>query len=319
MTAPLLELDRLSKIYEVRDGLATQRLRALNEVSLQLRRGEAVALVGESGSGKSTTAKLVARLERPTSGTIRFDGQVVRTRSRPTLAYRARVQMIFQDPFGSLNPVHRVAHHLERPLLRHRKVAGKAAARERALELLETVGLTPAEEFARKFPHECSGGQRQRVAIARALAVDPELILADEPTSMLDVSLRIGVLNLLRDLKRERGIAYLFITHDLASASYFADRIFVMYAGTVVEILDAGAIETQARHPYTKLLLSAVPDPRGGIERPLAGKSGTPRVIDPPPGCPFAPRCLLAVDRCREALPPLTEHGPTHRVRCPVV
>lgn len=317
---PLLELDRLVKFYELRQGVQTRKLRALNEVSLSLHRGEAIALVGESGSGKSTTAKMVARLEQPSSGRIRFDGRdILEQEPRPTLAYRSRVQMIFQDPFGSLNPVHRIAHNLERPLLRHGKVKGKAQLRARVLELLETVGLSPAADFADKFPHECSGGQRQRVAIARALAVDPELILADEPTSMLDVSLRIGVLNLMRELKRERGIAYLFITHDLASAGYFADRVFVMYAGTVVETLDAKTLEDDAEHPYTKLLLSAVPDPRGGIERPLAGKSGSAQLVDPPPGCPFAPRCPHVQPSCKQSLPELIERGPKHRVRCPVV
>ena len=320
MSGPLLQLDRLVKYYEIRNGLKTAKLRALNEVSLELARGEAIALVGESGSGKSTTARMVARLEQPSAGTIRFDGRdLLSSEPRPTLAYRARVQMIFQDPFGSLNPVHRIAHHLERPLLRHKKVRGKAALRKRVLELLEQVGLTPAEEFADKFPHECSGGQRQRVAIARALAVDPELILADEPTSMLDVSLRIGVLNLMRELKRERGIAYLFITHDLTSASYFADRVFVMYAGTVVEILEASELEARARHPYSRLLLSAVPDPRGGIEKPLEGKSGSAQLVDPPPGCPFAPRCPRVEASCKTALPPLVEVGDGHRVRCPIV
>ncbi|EDM81869.1 oligopeptide/dipeptide ABC transporter, ATP-binding protein [Plesiocystis pacifica SIR-1] len=314
---PLLELDQLVKVYEGRDGLKTTRVRALNHVSLALHRGEALALVGESGSGKSTTAKMVARLERPTSGTIRFDGKALS--GRVGLAYRSRVQMIFQDPFGSLNPVHRVAHHIARPLIRHGKARGKAEVRERVLELLETVGLTPAADFADKFPHECSGGQRQRVAIARALAVDPELILADEPTSMLDVSLRIGVLNLLRELKRERGIAYLFITHDLASARYFADRVFVMYAGTVVECLDPEHLGEQAKHPYTKLLLSAVPDPRGGIERPLEGASGSAKLVDPPPGCPFAPRCSHAQPSCAKALPELVTVEGQHEVRCPVV
>jgi peptide/nickel transport system ATP-binding protein len=181
------------------------------------------------------------------------------------------------------------------------------------------VGLTPAQEFADKFPHECSGGQRQRVAIARALAVEPRLILADEPTSMLDVSLRIGVLNLLRDLKQDRGISYLFITHDLASASYFADRILVMYAGTVVESIVAGELREHAKHPYTRLLLSAVPDPRSSIESPLEGGSGVAPVVDPPPGCPFADRCPKVEAGCRTSMPKLAETRSGHYVRCPVV
>jgi peptide/nickel transport system ATP-binding protein len=311
----------MTKYYEVREGLQYAKLRALNDVSFELRPGEALALVGESGSGKSTAAKMLARLEQPSEGKIVFEGRDILREEpkRASLGYRSAVQMIFQDPFGSLNPVHRIAHHLERPLLRHGKVKGKSELRKKVLELLETVGLTPAVEFADKFPHECSGGQRQRVAIARALAVEPKLILADEPTSMLDVSLRIGVLNLMRELKRERGIAYLFITHDLASASYFADRILVMYAGTVVESIPAGELRHEARHPYTRLLLSAVPDPRSSIESPLEGGSGVPPVINPPPGCPFADRCPKVQDSCRSEMPQLTETRPGHYVRCPIV
>ena len=323
MNAPkaLVSVDAMTKYYEVRDGLQIQQLRALNDVSFELRPGEALALVGESGSGKSTAAKMLARLEQPSAGKILFEGRDILSEEpkRASLGYRSAVQMIFQDPFGSLNPVHRIAHHLERPLLRHGKVKGKEDVRKKVIELLETVGLTPAEEFASKFPHECSGGQRQRVAIARALAVEPKLILADEPTSMLDVSLRIGVLNLMRDLKNERGIAYLFITHDLASASYFADRILVMYAGTVVESIPAADLSREAKHPYTRLLLSAVPDPRSSIESPLEGGSGVPPVIDPPPGCPFADRCPQVQDSCRKAMPTLDEQRAGHFVRCPVV
>jgi ABC-type glutathione transport system ATPase component len=222
-------------------------------------RGEALALVGESGSGKSTAARLVARLLAPTSGAILLDGFDV-LRQRVTLSYRRRIQMIFQDPFASLNPVHTVAYHLARPLLRHGK-AHRRDVGDRIHALLEQVGLTPASEIARKHPHQLSGGQRQRVAIARALAVEPDLILADEPTSMLDASIRVGVLNLLRDLKEQRGIAILLITHDLASARYLADQTIVLRAGHAIERGPTVEIMSSPQAAYTRELLSAVPRP----------------------------------------------------------
>ena len=236
-------------------------------VSLQLRRGEALALVGESGSGKTTIGRIVLRLERPEGGELRLDGRDV-LRSEPrgaSLAYRRRVQMIFQDPFGSLNPVHNVEHHLSRPLLRHRIVPRRSVP-DRALELLRIVGLEPAEEFIGRYPYELSGGQRQRVAIARALAVEPDLLVADEPTSMLDVSIRMSILGLLARLKRERSLAILLITHDLASARVLADRIAVLHGGTIVEEGPSEAIVRQPGHPYTKALLAAMVD--GGAAGP---------------------------------------------------
>ncbi len=319
--APLLRVQSLGKIFEIRKGLSrTVAVQALNDASFDVGHAEVVALVGESGSGKSTMAKLIARLLEPTSGKIIFKGEdILKTQARrATRAFRSQVQMIFQDPFGSLNPVYTLAHHIERPLLRHGKVAkgDPKALRAAVLSLLETVGLTPAETFASKYPHEASGGQRQRVAIARALAVGPELILADEPTSMLDVSLRIGVLNLLIELKEKHGISFVYITHDLASARYFADRTLVMYAGHIVEGAPSAKLMTAPAHPYTKLLLSAVPDPHGSINSELAGKSGTPTLTDPPPGCPFAARCPYVEDACRQSMPPVRELGPDHFVRC---
>ena len=226
---PLLRLRGIHKHFVLREGFSSKRLHVLKGVDLDVGRGEAVALVGESGSGKSTVAKIVARLHEPNAGTLHFDGRDVLAAEprRASLSYRSQVQMIFQDPFGSMNPIHSIEHQLLRPLLRHRKVAGKEEARQRAYELLGEVGLAPGESYGPKRPHELSGGQLQRVAIARALAVEPRLLLADEPTSMLDVSIRAGVLNLMRDLKRTRGLSFLFITHDLASARYIADRIVV--------------------------------------------------------------------------------------------
>jgi len=306
---PLLTLRGLNKVFSMREGLKTRRVHAVNDVSLDLARGEVVALVGESGSGKSTIARLIARLMPPTGGEILFDG-------RPTdssLAYRSQVQMIFQDPFGSLNPIHTIRHHLERPLKRH----GKSP--DRVLEILRTVGLTPPEHYADKYPSELSGGQRQRVAIARALAVEPQLILADEPTSMLDVSIRVDILNLLLRLKEERGIGYLYITHDLASARYFADRTLVLYAGHIVESAPSKELMDSPRHPYTRVLLAAVPDATGSRTDDIQAKPGGAKLVDPGPGCPFAPRCPLVEDRCHKHLPPLRAISSDRRARCHIL
>jgi peptide/nickel transport system ATP-binding protein len=320
----IIEVVGLSKYFAVGGGLKKKQLRALNDVSFQLARGEVICLVGESGSGKSTILKMLCRLEQPSSGQIRFKGQnILETEPRSaSLAYRSQVQMIFQDPFGSLNPVHTVAYHLERPLVRHGKVKDKAALASRVHELLATVGLNPPAEFAQKYPHQMSGGQRQRVAIARALAADPDVILADEPISMLDVSIRMGVLNLMEELKRKRGIGYLYVTHDIASARYIGDRTMVMYAGHIVEGGRSDELLDEPAHPYTRLLLEAVPDPKGNIFRELPAKSGAPQLVDPPPGCPFAARCPKVMDVCRTENPkPVTlrksrEDSPPHFVRC---
>jgi peptide/nickel transport system ATP-binding protein len=243
-------------------------LRAVDDVSFTLRPGVITALVGESGSGKSTVARVLARLFEPTSGRALLDGKDVLTSSgRDDLrGYRSHVQMIFQDPFGSLNPVRTVAHHIERPLVIH-AVVPRARVRDRIHELLQTVGLVPPEKVAAKYPHQLSGGQRQRVAIARALAVEPAVILADEPISMLDVSIRIGILNLMLDLKERRSIAFLYITHDIASARYVADEVLVMYAGQIVEQGPTDSVLLEPLHPYTRLLLSAVPHPEAGLRQ----------------------------------------------------
>jgi peptide/nickel transport system ATP-binding protein len=269
MSAATLEVRGLTKEFGHR--------RAVDDVSFTLRPGTVTALVGESGSGKSTVARLLSRLYTPTGGTISFRGEdvsLVRGR-RALLAYRSEVQMIFQDPFASLNPVKRVQHHIERPLLIHGLVP-RSRVDARVRELLQTVGLVPPEEIAQKYPHELSGGQRQRVAIARALAVEPAVVLADEPISMLDVSIRIGLLNLMADLKRELGIAFLYITHDIASARYVADEVLVMYAGRIVEHGPTDAVLQGPLHAYTKLLLSAVPSPEAVLQRTPFPKAHRP-------------------------------------------
>jgi peptide/nickel transport system ATP-binding protein len=249
-------------------------LRAVDDVSFTLRPGSITALVGESGSGKTTVARVLARLYEPTAGAVLFEGRnaMKGSRRRDVRRYRSQVQMIFQDPFGSLNPVRTIKHHIERPLRIH-GVVPRSEVGERVHELLRTVGLVPPDKVAAKYPYQLSGGQRQRVAIARALAVEPAVILADEPISMLDVSIRIGILNLMLELKERRNIAFLYITHDLASARYLADEVLVMYAGQIVEQGPTDSVLLEPLHPYTQLLLSAVPHPEAGLrQEPLPGR-----------------------------------------------
>jgi peptide/nickel transport system ATP-binding protein len=308
----------LSKRFPVGGWFGRSQLHALQDASFTLERGRVLALVGESGSGKSTTARLIARLIAPTAGEIRLDGEDV-LKSEPrgaSLTYRGDVQMIFQDPFASLNPVHTIGYHLERPLRIYHKAHDAGERRDQIAALLTTVGLNPPAEFVPKFPHELSGGQRQRVAFARALAVAPRLMLADEPISMLDVSIRMGILNLMDRLKAERGIAYLYITHDIASARYIADETTVMYAGRMVEGAPADDLIQHPAHPYTQLLLSAVPDPRARRTRTVRARAEPPRLIDPPPGCPFAPRCPHVMEVCRQTMPGVATIAPGHWVRC---
>ncbi|GIF26772.1 peptide/nickel transport system ATP-binding protein [Actinoplanes tereljensis] len=256
-----LEARNLVKEYHLRQGLHTRRLRAVDDVSFALDPGRTVALVGQSGSGKSTIAKLLLQVEHPTAGEIRLDGVPVARRGAGLRDYRRTVQMVFQDPFASLNPYHTVEHHLERPVRLHHPRMPDAEVRARVLHLLERVRLTPADVVARRRPHELSGGQRQRVAIARALAPEPGILIADEPVSMLDVSIRLGVLNLLAALQREEHLGVLYITHDLATARHFSDEILVMYQGRVVERGPADDVILRPRHDYTKTLAAAAPNP----------------------------------------------------------
>jgi peptide/nickel transport system ATP-binding protein len=318
-----IEVTGLTKHFPAGGGLLGRgsRVHAVDEVDFVLRPGRITALVGESGSGKSTVARLLARLYDPTAGTILFEGHDIARdrRRRDVLRYRSQVQMIFQDPFGSLNPVKTIRHHLERPLLIH-DIVPRRGVEERIYQLLTTVGLVPPEHVAAKYPYELSGGQRQRVAIARALAVEPKVLLADEPTSMLDVSIRIGILNLMRELKDEHDIAFLYVTHDLASARYVADEILVMYAGQIVEQGPVEDVLANPLHPYTRLLLSAVPDPGTGVEgkRIEVRKGVASAAVDPAAGCRFVGRCPLAVAVCSEVTPQLVEARPAQAARCHV-
>ncbi len=255
--APILALDNVSKTFH-RGGSTVHAARA---VSFALHPGRTLALVGESGSGKTTAARLIMREYRPDDGRLLFRGEPVEASSLGSLkAYRSAVQMVFQDPFSSLNPVHTVGHHLERPMRLHQPGLRGAGRQAAIAEVLARVKLDPAL-IVPKYPHELSGGQRQRISIARALAVNPEVIIADEPTSMLDVSVRLGILNLLNDMKRQLGLAVLYITHDIATARYVAEEIMVMYAGQIVEWGETESVLSNPQHPYTRVLLSAVPDP----------------------------------------------------------
>jgi peptide/nickel transport system ATP-binding protein len=321
MTATI-EVHDLSKRFRVGGGLRRRaQVHAVDDVSFELRPGTITALVGESGSGKTTVARLIARLYEVTDGQVLFEDRDVSGAGgrRELRRYRSQVQLIFQDPFGSLNPVKTIRHHVERPLRIHRIVPA-AQVEERVHELLRTVGLVPPEEVAKKYPHELSGGQRQRVAIARALAVEPKVVLADEPTSMLDVSIRIGILNLMLRLKEERRIAFLYVTHDLASARYVADEIMVMYAGQIVERGPMEQVLSDPLHPYTQLLLAAVPDPakRLTAEPVEVPKGVAAAAVDPPPGCRFVTRCPIAVGVCSELTPTLVEARPQQLARCHV-
>lgn len=315
----IMEVRNLTKHFPVGGMLSGQVVHALEDVSFSLPEANVVAVVGESGSGKSTTARVLARLIPPTAGEIYYQGEniIAKEPKRASLAYRGDVQMVFQDPFGSLNAVHPVGYHLERPLKIHKKAKGRRQVQERVEELLTTVGLQPAAEIAARYPYQLSGGQRQRVAFARALAVEPRVLLADEPVSMLDVSIRIGVLNLIERLKEERGISFLYITHDIASARYIGDHTNVMYAGRMVEGAESRELIAEPAHPYTKLLLSAVPNPHAGLKTTeTVARGEIPSLIDPPAGCPFAPRCPHVMQVCERVMPGVTDLGNAHWVRC---
>lgn len=314
-----LAVDNLTIDFSVGGGLFSKNyLRAVSEVSFELATGEALAIVGESGSGKSTVARALCRLYQPSEGKIFLDGQDVNeggslARQRD---YARLVQMIFQDPFGSLNPVHTIRHHLKRPIKIHNPDLSADQIEEKVIELIERVGLSPARQTADKYPYELSGGQRQRVAIARALAVGAQYILADEPISMLDVSIRLGILNLMDDMKQE-GIGFMYITHDIATARYFAERTAVMYVGHMVEWGDSDSVTQNPQHPYTQLLISAVPEAgKKKSSAPMARKGDIPQRSPNSVGCPFASRCLQATDKCSSAMPKTTEIAPGHFVRC---
>jgi peptide/nickel transport system ATP-binding protein len=315
----LLRAEHLTRHFKIGGALSRRTLHAVDDVSFAIGEREIVALAGESGSGKSTIARLLARIYTPTSGEIYFEGRPVsgiRSR-RDRLRYSGLVPMVFQDPFASINPVFRVQHGVMRSLKLHRRELSGAQRRHEAARVFDVVGL--GADMLERFPHELSGGQRQRVGFAQALAMRPKLILADEPVSMLDVSIRIGLLNLMAELRDTMGVSVLYITHDIASARYVADRLIVMYAGQIAETGPIEDVLTSPRHPYTQLLLSAVPDPRAPLSVDAETDRGEPpKVIDPTPGCRFRWRCPLAIDTCAQVTPPLVELLPKHDVACHV-
>lgn len=318
MTGGLLEVDRLAMEFHAHRASGGARVQALRGVSFTIGKGEILGLVGETGSGKTTVGKCVVRLLSPSGGTVRFDGQdITRVPSRRLRQLRARMQMVFQDPYSSLDPRMTVAQIVAEPVRAHTAESG-AEIRARAAKAIERVGL-PAPVLQR-LPHELSGGQRQRVGLARALVLEPELLIADEPVSALDVSVRAGILNLLADLQRSMGFSCLFITHDLSVAEYLCDRVAVMYLGEIVEVGTRDELFADPRHPYTRSLLGAapLPDPvqqRGRAEVRITGEPASN--VTPPPGCGLHPRCPLANDRCSAEAPDFTvvsESG--HVVRC---
>ncbi|HEX3327909.1 MAG TPA: ABC transporter ATP-binding protein [Actinomycetota bacterium] len=329
---PVLEVDDLYTRYPIRRGLVGTLLRkprqwvhAVDGISLSLKKGEMIALVGESGCGKTSTGQSVLRLIETTGGSVKFEGSDITGLSRRSLRpLRKRMQIIYQDPYESLDPRFRVRQTVEEPLVIHRVGGPKSGRRNRVAEALERAGLTPPELYMDRYPHELSGGQRQRVAISASLVLEPDLLVADEPVSMLDVSVRAGILSLLDDLRSAGDMAILMITHDLSTAAHFADRIAVMYLGRIVEQGPSKDIVHNPQHPYTKALLSVVPkrDPRDRAPMQIL-RGETPNPVSIPSGCRFHPRCPLAQDECRsidpELRPPRAARSDQHQAACILV
>lgn len=321
----ILEVKNLKKYFHVgRPGWFSRNenfVHAVDDVDLQLHRGEVIALVGESGCGKSTLSLTLMGLEEATEGSIIFEGvDITHANNQQRKKFRQRIQMVFQDPYESLNPTQTIEEIVTEPLIVHGLTPNHDERRERVKRSLEDSGLKPAEDYLRRFPHQLSGGQRQRVVIASALVLEPHLLLADEPVSMLDVSIRAEIINLLADLRKSRGISVIFITHDLGTVGYFADRVAVMYLGRIVEIGTMKDVLKNPQHPYTRALLSVIPVPNPRLRKKRIILQGeTPNPIDLPSGCRFHPRCPVAMDVCKQIDPQLFQVSESHQAACLLV
>lgn len=317
-TQPLIKVENLKKYFPIKGGLLGKdigQVKAVDDVSFFINKGETLGIVGESGCGKSTTGRTILRLLEPTEGKIYFEGRdITKLSSNEMRKVRREMQMVFQDPFASLNPRHTIGKILEEPLIVH-GVKDKKERQNRVNELLKVVGLS--SYHAKRYPHQFSGGQRQRVGIARALAVNPKLIIADEPVSALDVSIQSQVLNLLQDIQNEYGLTYLFIAHDLGVVRHISDRVGVMYLGHMVELSESEDLYTNPLHPYTQALLSAVPIPDVTYQKERIILQGdVPSPANPPTGCPFHTRCPKVMKRCSETRPELLQRSQGHYVAC---
>lgn len=319
MARNLLEVNNLKKYFPVKAGIfkrTVAHVKAVDDISFAVKEGETLGLVGESGCGKSTTGRTILRLLEATAGEVLFEGKDVMSLNKTQLReIRKDMQIIFQDPYASLNPRMTVADIVGEPLDIHKLAANKKERNKRVKEILENVGL--GEEYMNRYPHEFSGGQRQRIGVARALAVDPKLIIADEPVSALDVSVQAQVVNLMQDLQKEFGLTYLFIAHDLSVVKHISDRVAVMYLGKIVELTDKKELFKNPIHPYTQSLLSAIPeaDPKKKKDRIIL-EGDVPSPVDPPSGCRFHPRCPKAFDKCPVMEPEFKEYGKGHYAAC---